>query len=41
MISNKEKNFISIVAYVHNNGNELENWLEYILNTMENHFEKI
>lgn len=40
MISNKEKNFISIVAYVHNNGNELENWLEYILNTMENHFEK-
>lgn len=40
MVSNKEKNFISIVAYVHNDENELQGWLEYILNIMETHFDK-
>lgn len=40
MVNNKEKNFISVVAYVHNNENELENWLEYILDLLKIHFDK-
>lgn len=40
MVSIKEKNFISIVAYVHDNENELQSWLEHTLTIMETHFDK-
>ena len=40
MINNKEKNFISVVIYVHNNENEITPFLKNISNTLENNFNK-
>ncbi len=40
MITNKEKNFISAVVYVHNEEKKLKNFLLYIVNELDNNFEK-
>lgn len=40
MIINKEKNFISIVAYVRNNEHQIDNFLKNIVSVLENKFEK-
>lgn len=40
MISNKEKNFISAVVYVHNNEKEIGNFLEKINEKLNGNFEK-
>ncbi len=40
MISNKEKNFISAVVYVHNNEKEIGNFLEKINEKLNSNFEK-
>ena len=40
MISNKEKNFISVVIYVHNNENEIGNFLKKVNKQLNDNFEK-
>lgn len=40
MINDKEKNFVSIVAYIRNNESTLEHFLKTIYETMENSFAK-
>lgn len=40
MIINKEKNFISIVAYARNNEHQIDNFLKNIVSVLENKFEK-
>ena len=40
MISNKEKNFISAVVYVHNNEKEIGDFLEKINEKLNSNFEK-
>lgn len=40
MITNKEKNFISVVVYTYNNENEIIKFLKNINNTLKNNFEK-
>lgn len=40
MINNKEKNFISAVVYVHNNENEIEEFLRNINKKLSDNFEK-
>jgi glycosyltransferase involved in cell wall biosynthesis len=40
MLSNKEKNFISAVFYVHNNENEIEPFLTMLYRVFEKNFEK-
>lgn len=40
MITNKEKNFISLVVYVHNNENEIEYFLNAVNNTLSSYFEQ-
>ena len=40
MIVNKEKNFISIVAYARNNEHQIDNFLKNIVSVLENKFEK-
>ena len=37
---NKEKNFVSVVAYLHNNEKEVVPFLDYIVEQLENSFEK-
>lgn len=39
-MKNKEKNFISAVVYVHNDGENLESFLKELIHTLENNFEK-
>lgn len=39
-MKNKEKNFISAVVYVHNDGERLEKFLKELIDTLENNFEK-
>lgn len=39
MMENKEKNFISAVLYIHNDGDRLEAFLHMIINALEGHFE--
>ena len=39
MIINKEKNFISVVVYVHNNEDNIINFLEKINNKLDENFE--
>ncbi|MBQ8725149.1 MAG: glycosyltransferase [Oscillospiraceae bacterium] len=39
-MSIKEKNFISCVVYLHNEGDDLISFLDVLSTTMENHFEK-
>lgn len=38
MVNNKEKNFISVVAYIHNSETLLTPWLNYISAFLEEHF---
>ncbi len=40
MITNKEKNFISAVVYVHNNEKEIGNFLEKLNSKLSENFEK-
>ncbi len=40
MITNKEKNFISAVVYVHNNEKEIANFLENLNKKLNENFEK-
>lgn len=37
---NKEKNFISLVAYVHNNENEIDHFLNLLYSELNDHFDK-
>jgi hypothetical protein len=39
LIVNKEKNFISVVVYIHNNQNEIENYLDKLNTLLFNRFE--
>lgn len=39
-MENKEKNFISAVVYVHNDEEKLKVFLNELINTLENNFEK-
>ena len=39
MMLNKEKNFVSVVIYVHNAENRIEPFLDVIIKTMEENFE--
>lgn len=40
MIQNKEKNFVSCVIYLHNDGNYIRSFLDGICRVMREHFEK-
>lgn len=40
MISGKEKNFISVVAYIHNSETEIDAWLSYIRTFLCSYFDK-
>lgn len=40
MISNKEKNYVSAVVYVHNNEKNIKNFINKINNVLDNTFEK-
>lgn len=40
MINDKEKNFISVVAYVHNSSEQIEKWLTFAKNFLEKYFNK-
>ena len=37
---NKEKNFVSVVAYLHNSEKEIPAFLDYIVEELERNFEK-
>ena len=39
-ILNKEKNFVSCVLYLHNDGAHIRDFLNTVCGTMEEHFEK-
>lgn len=39
-LQNKEKNFVSCVLYLHNDGNNIRSFLETVCRTMEDNFEK-
>lgn len=38
---NKEKNFVSVVAYLHNSEKEIPAFLDYIVEELERNFEKV
>lgn len=40
MVQNKEKNFVSCVLYLHNDGSYIRSFLERICKVMQEHFEK-
>lgn len=40
MLQNREKNFVSCVVYLHNNGNTIRTFLEGICKVMQDNFEK-
>ena len=39
-MQNKEKNFVSCVLYLHNDGKNIREFLKAVCGTMEAHFEK-
>jgi len=41
MINNKEKKFMSAVVYLHNNENQIEDFLTTVLEVFERNYDKI